>query len=309
MQAWPNLSRNFRTTSRKSPEVHMYFNQMFDQLPSSADLKITNYREIMRLISTYISEAPTFSSGPSGYVSGVKIYGILAPFCNTPAGFSAFVDNWVNRRFKQIFLTWQDYLDVYVCDPNAEHWGFSSFDDFFTRLFQDGVRPVIEPDAQDIVNAACECAVDKFTYQVQKTDTFWIKGTPYSLEYMLNHDSRVDSFVGGTVFQGILSSLNYHRWHSPVSGTVVSTSVVDGTYYAGRLDNDPAPDIISGSDDFVSNLATRAIIFIEADNEDIGLMCFIGVGLGEVSTCQIAEDLEGKHVDKGTKIGMFRFGG
>ena len=58
----------------------------------------------MRLISTYIGEAPTFSSGPSGYVSGVKIYGILAPFCNTNAGFSAFVNSGVNERFKKIFF-------------------------------------------------------------------------------------------------------------------------------------------------------------------------------------------------------------
>lgn len=326
------------------PEVYMWFHQMFDQVPSSDDLKITDYREIMWLINRYIGEAPSFSSGPSGYVSGVMIYGILAPFCNTVAGFSAFVDKGVNECFKQIFLTWQAYLvtsasasvlnsteeggwftteallaldeaaggafrNVYVCDPDAEYWGFSSFDDFFTRAFQDGVRPVMNPDDLNIVTASCECAVDKFTYQVKKSDTFWIKGTPYSLEYMLNHDSRVDDFVGGTVFQGILSSLNYHRWHSPVSGTVVSASVVEGTYYAARLDNDTDPDVVSRSDDFISNIATRAIIFIQADSDDIGLMCFIGVGLGEVSTCQIDDGLEGTHVDKGDQIGMFRFGG
>ncbi|KAI6007776.1 phosphatidylserine decarboxylase-domain-containing protein [Pisolithus orientalis] len=307
------------------PEVYMWFHQMFDQVPSSDDLKITDYREIMWLINRYIGEAPSFSSGPSGYVSGVMIYGILAPFCNTVAGFSAFVDKGVNECFKQIFLTWQAYLvtsasasdeaaggafrNVYVCDPDAEYWGFSSFDDFFTRAFQDDVRPVMNPDDLNIVTASCECAVDKFTYQVKKSDTFWIKGTPYSLEYMLNHDSRVDDFVGGTVFQGILSSLNYHRWHSPVSGTVVSASVVEGTYYAARLDNDTDPDVVSRSDDFISNIATRAIIFIQADSDDIGLMCFIGVGLGEVSTCQIDDGLEGTHVDKGDQIGMFRFGG
>ena len=32
---------------------------------------LQDYKEMMRLISTYIGEAPTFSSGPSGYVSGV----------------------------------------------------------------------------------------------------------------------------------------------------------------------------------------------------------------------------------------------
>jgi len=29
----------------------------------------------------------------------------------------------------------------------------------------------------------------------------------------------VKDFVGGTVYQAYLSAENYHRWHSPVSGT------------------------------------------------------------------------------------------
>lgn len=37
----------------------------------------------------------------------------------------------------------------------------------------------------------------------------------------------------------------------------------------------------------------RAIIFMEADNPDIGLMCFVGIGMDEVSTCEITAK-EGK---------------
>ncbi|KAI6125537.1 hypothetical protein EV401DRAFT_1938285 [Pisolithus croceorrhizus] len=85
-------------------------------------------------------------------------------------------------------------------------------------------------------------------------------------------------------------SLNHHRRYSPIS--VVSTSVVDGMYYAGRLDNDPDPDIISRSHDLVSNLATRATILIRADNGGVALMCFIGAGFGEVSTCQSVENMK-----------------
>ncbi|KAI6112020.1 hypothetical protein EDD16DRAFT_1605698 [Pisolithus croceorrhizus] len=65
-------------------------------------------------------------------------------------------------------------------------------------------------------------------------------------------------------------------------------------YYAGRLDNDPDPDIISRSHDLVSNLATRATILIRADNGGVALMCFIGAGFGEVSTCQTHETREMK---------------
>ncbi|KAG9611527.1 hypothetical protein KCU77_g23978, partial [Aureobasidium melanogenum] len=49
-------------------------------------------------------------------------------------------------------------------------------------------------------------------------------------------------------------------------------------------------------------------IFIEADNPAIGLMAFIGIGMDEVSTCEITVK-EGDHVKKGQETGMFHFGG
>ena len=49
-------------------------------------------------------------------------------------------------------------------------------------------------------------------------------------------------------------------------------------------------------------------MFIECDNPDIGLMAFLGVGMCEVSTCDITVK-EGQHVNKGDELGMFHFGG
>ena len=47
---------------------------------------------------------------------------------------------------------------------------------------------------------------------------------------------------------------------------------------------------------------------IGADNPAIGLMCFMPVGMAEVSTCDITV-YEGQHVKKGDQLGMFHFGG
>ena len=65
---------------------------------------------------------------------------------------------------------------------------------------------------------------------------------------------------------------------------------------------------ITSGQGYISQLAARAIIFIEADNPDIGLMAFIGIGMDEVSTCDITVK-EGQHVKKGEQTGMFHFGG
>jgi phosphatidylserine decarboxylase len=49
-------------------------------------------------------------------------------------------------------------------------------------------------------------------------------------------------------------------------------------------------------------VATRAVVFIEADNPKIGLMCFMGIGMTEVSTCETTVK-EGQHVKKGDQLG------
>ncbi|KAH0136695.1 hypothetical protein KCU67_g15974, partial [Aureobasidium melanogenum] len=123
-------------------------------------------------------------------------------------------------------------------------------------------------------------------------------------------------FADCTVYQAFLSALSYHRWHAPVSGTIKKAFVQDGTYFSEPLfeglgdPNTKEIDAhgISTGQGYLSALATRAVIFIEADNPAIGLMAFIGIGMDEVSTCEITVK-EGDHVKKGQETGMFHFGG
>ena len=39
-----------------------------------------------------------------------------------------------------------NFAETFVCDPNAPHYGFTSWDNFFTRQFQPNVRPVADPN-------------------------------------------------------------------------------------------------------------------------------------------------------------------
>ena len=95
------------------------------------------------------------------------------------------------------------------------------WNDFFTRSFKDGERPVASPDDDKVIVSACESTPDGISTDVKRQDRFWIKSQPYSLEDMLASDDSVDQFTGGTVYQAFLSATNYHRWHSPVAGTIV----------------------------------------------------------------------------------------
>jgi len=211
-------------------------------------------------------------------------------------------------------LSEHKFHELFQCDPSAPHHDFKSWDDFFTRLYRPEIRPVVSPEDDNVVANACESQVYKVAHNVHARDRFWVKNQPYSVMDMLAFDSFAEQFVGGTIYQAFLSALSYHRWHSPVSGRIVKAYVVDGTYYSEPLfeafneeDQLQVPGGINiggenASQEYLSAVATRGIIFIEADHPKIGLMAFIAIGMVEVSTCDITVR-EGQHVKKGDQLG------
>lgn len=209
------------------------------------------------------------------------------------------------------------FADIFNCDPDDLYFGFKSWDDFFTRTFRGNMRPVSGMGDDNVIVNACESAPVALQRNVALSDSFWLKGQPYSLENMLNWDEYTPQFSGGTgatVYQAFLSALSYHRWHSPVSGTIMKAYVVNGSYYLENLYQGffnaagPDPEAPNQSQAFLTAVATRALIFIEADNPAIGLMCVMPVGMAEVSSCHITVR-PGDHVNKGDQLGMFHIGG
>lgn len=264
-----------------------------------------------------------------------KILGFWSEFLVSDASRSVLIDSFPDRTPK--VLAWlsptarQEMVDVacqasgdpttcrqqpfehfFNCDPSDEYYGFKSWDDFFTRTFVDEIRPVAPGD--NVIANACESAPLQVVSNVSDTAEFWLKSQPYSLKNMMNFDPLAEHFIGGTVYQAFLSALSYHRWNSPVSGRVKKAFVVNGSYYLenryqGFINPKGSdPSAPNDSQPFLTAAATRAVIFIEADNPNIGLICFIAVGMAEVSSCEITV-AEGQHLDKGQELGMFHFGG
>lgn len=289
---------------------------------------------MLALFDHILLSAPEFNETA---LVGFPINAILDWPMGTPSGFAAFLHPEVNAQFRKMFKEWTKFLvssdsryvltngpngwfgqlatqaipnfaQTFVCDPSAEYHGFASWDDFFTRQFQSGVRPIDAPDNDAIVVNACESAPFKLAHKVKERDLFWIKAQPYSLVHMLDDTQMAERFNGGTIYQAFLSALSYHRWHSPISGTVLKTRVIDGTYYSEARTMRFDPSAPNDSQGYITEVATRSLIYIQADNPDIGLMCFLAVGMAEVSTCDIRVR-EGQHVAKGEELGMFHFGG
>jgi phosphatidylserine decarboxylase len=201
-------------------------------------------------------------------------------------------------------------IDDFEHDPHDSHWGFASWNDFFTRRFKPGRRPIAEPGNPKVIVNACESTPYKIALHVKRRDTFWLKSQPYSLRDMLAGDEWADRFEGGTIYQAFLSALNYHRWHSPVAGTIRKAFVQPGTYYSELEAEGEDPAGPNNSQGFITHVATRALIFIDAEDPAIGLMGFMAVGMGEVSSCMIGPEIKARRrVGKGDELGYFQFGG
>jgi len=318
--------------------VRMYVHQMIAQVPSARHYSkrhLESVEQMLRLINEVLTMAPEF--GPQGSMVATPLGALLDYTMGTPAGFAAYRDPRINAMLKRILTVWCKFLssgdslyvlndspsgwksaeaqrtvgiEQYEYDPEDEHWGFSSWNDFFTRRFKDGQRPVASPDDDKVIVSACESTPYGISTDVKRQDRFWIKSQPYSLADMLANDDSVDEFIGGTVYQAFLSATNYHRWHSPVAGKIVRAFVQDGTYYSEADSEGKDAVEPTNSQSYLAHVAARAIFLIEADDPVIGLVAFVPVGMSEVSSCKIAAKVKpGYHVEKGEELGHFQFGG
>jgi phosphatidylserine decarboxylase len=333
----------FQHMIESDPVMYMYFTQMFEQQPrfppppNSGDVKLKDYHQMLVVINHVLTTAPTYNT--TGMV-GFPINAILDFPMITPAGLAAFTMQRVNSMFRKVLGVWTRFLnsedslyvlndtpagwlspsaqkalhlDEFLTDPTKPFLGFKSWNDFFIREFKPGMRPVASPDDDSVIVSACESAPYSIQTNVKEHDTFWLKSQPYSLRQMLN-GHFVDRFVGGTVYQAYLSAESYHRWHSPVTGTIRKFDQVAGTYYAEAASEGFDPAGPNDSQGYIAHVATRALIFIEADNPAIGLLCVVPIGMAEVSSCLLlgADGVplkEGQRVKKGEQIGYFQFGG
>jgi phosphatidylserine decarboxylase len=144
---------------------------------------------------------------------------------------------------------------------------------------------------------------------VKAYDQFWLKSQLYSLEDMLDHSPLTSRFVGGTVYQTYVNGgADWHRFSSPIDGTVVEARIVTG--YAWTETDVTPPDPTSGtySQGWAAGVATRGLIFIDSGSPKLGIVCVVPIGLTEVSSLDCFVKA-GDTVKKGDQLGWFSFGG
>lgn len=318
----------------QDPIVRMYVEEMIGQVPD-AKKTVHGISELVMALELISNSAPVYNPNPerSNFfpVSTLFVYMMM-----TPAGQAVFRMSSFNECIRSILRAWCQYLDsplskyvlhegedgwlspssyiknnleeYIIPDSACPHWGFKSFNDFFHRQIKPECRPIAEADDGKVIISPNDGTLYKISKNAQCTDKFWIKSQPYSLKNMLGGDSSYSLFEGGTVYQSFLDGRNYHRFKSPISGYIRKIEKLDGLMFSNA--ESVGSDLTAGtySQAYMACVNTRCLVFIESIDPAIGLVCFIAVGISEVSSISIIPRV-GQQIGKGEELGFFSYGG
>ncbi|OCL05547.1 putative phosphatidylserine decarboxylase [Glonium stellatum] len=187
--------------------------------------------------------------------------------------------------------------DFSPSDPDA----YAKFEDFFVRAHADSSRPIHAPSdpSSAVVVADSRVVVHETVSFAQR---IWIKGRDFTMAEFLQDNIAVERFADGAIASFRLSPQDYHRYHSPVSGTIKEFRSLPGDFY--NVD----PIALTSRVDI---LTRNARCWIRIRTEQFGDVVFVAIGATDVGTVKVHEQWHrsGAQIQKGDEVGIFQFGG
>ncbi|KZT61988.1 putative phosphatidylserine decarboxylase [Calocera cornea HHB12733] len=187
--------------------------------------------------------------------------------------------------------------DFEPSDPDA----YTTFYDFFIRKHTPSSRPLHAPDDPTAAVCAADCRLVVYE-TVAESHKIWIKGNHFSIAALILDKVAAKPWDNGAIASFRLNPQDYHRYHSPVAGTVKWWKELDGQYYS--VD----PLAITSSVDILTANARCAFCLASPEFGDV---LFVAIGADEVGTVKLAEKAmtPGAPIAKGEEVGCFEFGG
>lgn len=186
---------------------------------------------------------------------------------------------------------------VDVSEQRGVFADYESMGDYFARPLKDGVRTWdAEPDT---LPAACDGQLASCT-SLRSGQLPIIKGHTYSLREFLGADEQAERFENGSQYTIYLSPKDYHRVHSPVSGTVERIVRLGSDLWPVR------PDVLDfRPSSFVDN--ERVLFFIRATDGTRYVVAMVGATV--VGSVRPARSEQPPYrVELGDELGQFRLG-
>lgn len=195
-----------------------------------------------------------------------------------------------------------DVLPWWTSDPdiNIEDYvipadGFQSFNDFFTRQIKPGVRPIAVPGDNTVLVSPSDSTIMKIADSLTSQSTIEVKSDSLYVRDLLGGDELAAAFIGGKAILCMLATTDYHRFHSPVTGNIISEAQLAGLYYG----------MTGGWVDYFFEHRRGYYIF---DTDEFGLVGMVCVGMFTISSIEFTQQV-GSFVAKGDEVGHFAYGG
>jgi phosphatidylserine decarboxylase len=183
----------------------------------------------------------------------------------------------------------------------SDYNAYDTVDQWFTRAIDLSLRPLPTSDVAVVSPADCRLLV----FEQSSDMSFFLKGFTVSIPSLLanfNIDGYPSYFDNAAVAISRLAPQDYHRFHAPVTGKIVSVTRIGGTYWSVSADATR-----SGNNVFLN---TRTVVVIDAGPR-IGYVAVVGIGATCVGSVQLdlADVTVGASVTRGQPIGSMHFGG
>ncbi|EPS93599.1 hypothetical protein FOMPIDRAFT_1055836 [Fomitopsis schrenkii] len=177
---------------------------------------------------------------------------------------------------------------------------FKTFNQFFYRKLKPDARPVEDPDNSYRVVSSADCRLMVFETVAEAT-RLWIKGREFTVARLLGERYRAeaDRYMGGALCIFRLAPQDYHRFHSPVDGTIGPMTYISGEYYTVN------PQAIRTALDVYGENARK---IVPIDSPQFGRVMAVCIGAMMVGSIQTTVE-EGQQVKRGDELGYFAFGG
>ena len=198
--------------------------------------------------------------------------------------------------------------------PNAPS-GWLTFNQFFARELNPGLRPVASPANNSVITSPADCTfraqypIDADSsipkIKIKKTHTF------ANVKDLLKGSAYNDVFANGQFVHYFLGPYSYHRFHTPVAGLLRECRAVNGKVYLDvnlTKKQFDAPDNSEGGYEFNQS---RGIVILDTTGSaygDVGIVGVVPIGMCQVSSVNMTA-VVGNDMLKGDEFGYFLFGG
>jgi phosphatidylserine decarboxylase len=180
------------------------------------------------------------------------------------------------------------------CRESGE--SFKTFNGFFYRKLTEEARPIAS--GEGIVNLPAD-GRHMAIPDLSQVDQVYVKGQGFELGKFLGSSELAERFSGGSVVISRLCPVDYHRFHSPVAGTLVEQREIDGSLFS------VSPIALCRK---VGYLWENKRVLTTIQTEAYGLVAFVAIGATCVGRIHMTR-AKGTRVERGEELGYFAFGG